>query len=329
MWDEWNGALAADSASAALDDEEERELPPCAGRSDWRLWLTPGVLRMSSRLSFSEFELQTLGNMEKEGIRESQFRDDDEAGESVQPVKNFIEIRRISVGGWSALLTPGPGDRRRAREETGWDNKIDPCRRREIFGVHKRSSSPRPALSTFTKSCPPAEHLARKAGVEMIFDPDKKVGSFPRHENGLIKIGCWKTKIDELRGRQGPQNISAVTAHVVGKKAEAHPHRWASPRRSCAGTPDSIDDSFFADYVPGRKGSPPAWAGASTGSSPSRSSGARSSGHSRGKGRRGQQQQRSVYGEVGRWRGSSSAAQAVRSGLEEGESRPGSSLSRR
>ncbi|RYP04075.1 hypothetical protein DL764_004705 [Monosporascus ibericus] len=80
MLDEWSGALAAGAASAALE-EEERELPPCSRHGDWRLWLNRRVPWMSSRLESREFELQILESMEKEGIRESQFRNDDESGE--------------------------------------------------------------------------------------------------------------------------------------------------------------------------------------------------------------------------------------------------------
>ena len=36
---------------------------------------------MGARSEFSDFELQSLQNMEREGVRESQFKSDDDAGE--------------------------------------------------------------------------------------------------------------------------------------------------------------------------------------------------------------------------------------------------------
>ena len=77
LWDQWNADLAA---------TPDAELPPVlrgggnpAERK--RLWWNAGRLRTSVTAGrLSEYELQTLASMEKDGLGEMQFRTDDEAG---------------------------------------------------------------------------------------------------------------------------------------------------------------------------------------------------------------------------------------------------------
>lgn len=73
MWNEWNQQLAS---------TPETELPN--GLKEWnvdkKLWWNSGMLRMSATSEFGEFERETLENMEKEGIRDKQFKTDDENG---------------------------------------------------------------------------------------------------------------------------------------------------------------------------------------------------------------------------------------------------------
>ena len=58
------------------------ELPKVLRDGDRKLWWKVGLLRMSCQEELSEFELQTLRNMEKEGLREFQYRSDDTNGGS-------------------------------------------------------------------------------------------------------------------------------------------------------------------------------------------------------------------------------------------------------
>jgi sarcosine oxidase/L-pipecolate oxidase len=70
LWDAWN---------AQIDAVPEDELPPVL-RGQRKLWWNAGMLRMTGGDELSDFEIQTLGNMEKEGLRDKVFRSDDEVG---------------------------------------------------------------------------------------------------------------------------------------------------------------------------------------------------------------------------------------------------------
>ncbi|XXG95303.1 hypothetical protein Hte_001564 [Hypoxylon texense] len=131
IWDEWNAEIAATPVE---------ELPESLRDGDKKLWFNAGWLRMSSEDELGTFELETLKNMELEGIREHQFRSDDEA------------------------------DVNRAKER-GWAHKLDPCRRQERFGTHKAVLDSTAGFVYAYKSCAWAQHLAKKAGVQMILDP--------------------------------------------------------------------------------------------------------------------------------------------------------------
>ena len=72
-WEKWNAELTATDA---------RKLPLDLGNGNRRLLWNCGSLRMSATSEFGDFELRTLENLEKDGIRESQFRTDDVTGES-------------------------------------------------------------------------------------------------------------------------------------------------------------------------------------------------------------------------------------------------------
>ncbi|KAI0836483.1 FAD dependent oxidoreductase [Hypoxylon sp. FL0890] len=131
MWDEWNREIA----NALID-----ELPERLRDGDRKLWWNAGFLRMSSEPELGGFEIATLENMEREGIREFQFRTDDDA-----------DIARA--------------------KERGWAHKLDPCRRQERFGTHKAVLDSTAGFVYAYKSCAWAQHLARKAGVKFVLDP--------------------------------------------------------------------------------------------------------------------------------------------------------------
>ncbi|KAI1405055.1 FAD dependent oxidoreductase [Hypoxylon fuscum] len=131
MWDEWNAEIAAAPAD---------ELPKPLRSDDRKLWWNVGMLRMSCEDELGAFELETLQNMEREGIREHQFRTDDDA-----------DIKRA--------------------KERGWTHKLDPCQRQERFGTHKAVLDSTAGFVYAYKSCAWAQHLAKKAGVKMLLDP--------------------------------------------------------------------------------------------------------------------------------------------------------------
>ncbi|OTA56649.1 FAD dependent oxidoreductase [Hypoxylon sp. EC38] len=131
MWEGWNCEIAEAPAD---------ELPERLRNGDRKLWWNAGLLRMSSEAELGDFEIATLENMEREGIRELQFRTDDDA-----------EIARA--------------------KERGWAHKLDPCRRQERFGTHKAVLDSTAGFVYAYKSCAWAQHLARKAGVKFVLDP--------------------------------------------------------------------------------------------------------------------------------------------------------------
>lgn len=81
MWDEWNAEIAAAPAD---------ELPKPLRSDDRKLWWNVGMLRMSCEDELGAFELETLQNMEREGIREHQFRTDDDAGMSATQINTAL-----------------------------------------------------------------------------------------------------------------------------------------------------------------------------------------------------------------------------------------------
>ncbi|KAI0890851.1 FAD dependent oxidoreductase [Annulohypoxylon nitens] len=133
MWDEWNREILAASTD---------ELPERLKNKDRKLWWNVGMLRMSCTSDLGDFETATLENMEREGIRETQFRTDDD-----------VDVSRA--------------------KEHGWAHKLDPCRRRERLGTHKAVLDSTAGFVYAYKSCAWAQHLARKAGVKMILDPQR------------------------------------------------------------------------------------------------------------------------------------------------------------
>ncbi|KAL1869339.1 hypothetical protein Daus18300_005551 [Diaporthe australafricana] len=138
VWEEWNEQLAA---------ARDEDLPPGlrgwpAGRGERKLWWNVGMLRMSATGEFGAFEMQTLANMEREGIRDRQFRSDDAA------------------------------DLARARDR-GWAHKLDPCGREARFGVHKAVLDSTAGYVLAYKSCAWARHLAEQAGVKFVLGAEK------------------------------------------------------------------------------------------------------------------------------------------------------------
>ncbi|KAI0428503.1 FAD dependent oxidoreductase [Xylaria sp. FL1042] len=136
IWNDWNNQIAS------LAAERREELPEVLQRGEPRLWYKCGFLRMGVGSEFSDFELQTLRNMEKEGVRDSQFKSDDDA-----------DIERALRNGWA--------------------HKLDVCGRRERFGVHKAVLDSSAGFVMAYKACAWTQYLARKAGVEFILHPTK------------------------------------------------------------------------------------------------------------------------------------------------------------
>ncbi|KAK5630861.1 hypothetical protein RRF57_006576 [Xylaria bambusicola] len=321
IWDKWNQQIAS------LATERRDELPEVLQKGEPKLWYKCGFLRMGAASEFSDYEIQTLRNMEKEGVRGTQFKSDDDA-----------DIERAS--------------------RTGWAHKLDVCRRQERFGVHKAVLDSSAGFVVAYKACAWAQHLARKAGVEFILHPtkgrvvgvdtsnpdkpvvrtvdgvthegylvvvagggwtagllpeadgliettagsvatiqlpkdrqdlwerfspenfpvvtwgmhegrvsDKDIYSFPRDENGVIKIGFRKTKwtnYDDVAGKRIsiPKAVHAKETNIPIPALEAVKEYISvnlpelaglgiSSTRLCWYT-DSIDNSFVVDFVPGR-----------------------------------------------------------------------------
>ncbi|RYC65119.1 hypothetical protein CHU98_g1115 [Xylaria longipes] len=133
IWDAWNQEIAS------LAGEE---LPEVLRKGERKLWYKCGFLRMGAGCEFADFELQTLRNMEKEGIRDTQFKSDDDD-----------DTERAAC--------------------TGWAHKLDVCGRQRRFGVHKAVLDSSAGFVMAYKSCAWAQHLARKSGVEFILHPAK------------------------------------------------------------------------------------------------------------------------------------------------------------
>ncbi|KAI5919583.1 FAD dependent oxidoreductase [Camillea tinctor] len=338
LWEEWNRDIASVAADAdtAADTPERKALLSTLLRGDGdggdesklKLWWNVGMLRMSCKEEFGSFEMETLENMEKEGIRDYQFRSDDEQ------------------------------DLARAKER-GWAHKLDPCQRQERFGVHKAVLDSTAGFVAAYKSCAWAQYLAKKAGVKTLLDPvrgkvvditskdnhpvavtadgvehvadlivvagggwtpsllpevkdllettagsvatiqlpkertdlwerfapenhpvitwgmrqEKEVYSFPRDENGVIKVGWRKTKWTNFKDVHGGHRLSVPkTAHVTEEKEDRIPAQamegikeyitlnfpelvslGIASTKLCWYT-DSIDNSFVVDFVPGRPG---------------------------------------------------------------------------
>ncbi|KAI1637768.1 FAD dependent oxidoreductase [Biscogniauxia mediterranea] len=378
MWDEWNRDVIAELPGGLRDE----------GR---RLWWRAGMLRMSCTGQFADFEIETLRNMQREGIREFQFKSDDE------------------------------GDLARAKDR-GWAHKLDPCRRQERFGVHKAVLDSTAGFVYAYKSCAWAQHLAKKAGVKTVLDPvrgkvvdiltskdgrpvaltadgvehvadlivvagggwtpsllpevkdllettagsvvtiqlprdrpdlwerfapenhpvitwgmkqEKEVYSFPRDENGVIKIGWRKTKWTNFKDVRGGHRLSVPkTAHVTEEKEDRIPSQamegikeyitvnfpelvplGIASTKLCWYT-DSIDNSFVVDFVPGRPGVAVCSGGSGHGFKFLPILGREVVKILEGKG------SSTVYGPMWKWRGGSGESPGERNGLEEGESGP-------
>ncbi|KAI0196490.1 FAD dependent oxidoreductase [Xylaria flabelliformis] len=310
IWDGWNQEIASLA---------EEELPEVLRKGEKKLWHKCGFLRMGARSEFADTELQTLQNMEKEGIRDTQFKSDDDD-----------DIERAT--------------------RTGWARKLDVCSRQERFGVHKAVLDSSAGFVVAYKACAWAQHLARKAGVEFILHPTngkvvgidttadgkpvlrtaggkthegdlvvvagggwtagllpeaagliettagsvatiqiphdrpdlwdrfspenfpvvtwgmkegKDVYSFPRDENGVIKVGFRKTKwtsYGDVAGERisvpsAEENIPVPALEGIKEYISLNLPELAELGLSstwlCWYT-DSIDNSFVVDFVPGR-----------------------------------------------------------------------------
>ncbi|KAI1497961.1 FAD dependent oxidoreductase [Biscogniauxia marginata] len=380
LWEQWNRDIAA------TPEEELPERLRAGNNGDRRLWWNAGMLRMSSTDEFGDFELTTLENMESEGIREHQFKSDDEQ------------------------------DLLRAKER-GWAHKLDPCQRQERFGVHKAVLDSTAGFVYAYKSCAWAQHLAKRAGVKLLLDPahgkvidlvsrdnhpvaltadgrehladlvvvagggwtpslvpevedllettagsvvtvqlpkdradlwerfapenspvitwgmrqDKEIYSFPRDENGVIKIGWRKIKWTNFDNVGGRRLSVPKTAHVTKEKEDRIPTQamagikeyitlnfpelvplGISSTKLCWYT-DSIDNSFVVDFVPGRPGIAVCSGGSGHGFKFLPILGREVVKILEGQG------QNTVYGRMWRWRSSGSSK---RNGLEEGEDGP-------
>ncbi|KKY17180.1 putative sarcosine oxidase [Phaeomoniella chlamydospora] len=373
MWNEWNR-------------DKEKELGRELGEQE-KLWFNSGMLRMSAVEEFGEFELRTLENMEKEGIRDEQFRSDYDD-----------DIKRAT--------------------ERGWAHKLDPCCRKERSGYHKAVLDSTAGYVAAYKSCDWARQRAEGAGVKFVLDPvkGKAVGlgrseengkptvktadgqvhvadlivvacggwtpsllpecshilettagsigtiqlpkdrkdlwerfapenfpvltwgikegmgiySFPRDENGIIKIGYRGTKFTNFDDVNGGHRMSVPkTAHVTEKKETNIPMisleamreyisvnlpellpLGLSSTKLCWYT-DSIDNSFVIDYVPGRSGVAVCSGGSGHGFKFLPILGREVVKILEGKGRE------TVYGNMWKWR--EGPKDGKRNGLEEGE----------
>lgn len=87
LWNEWNEEIAL-----TPDDE----LPERLRGPVRKLWWNAGMLRMSSRAEFGDFELETLKNMESEGMRSFQFKSDDSEGQSLDAVQTLWRLLTTS-----------------------------------------------------------------------------------------------------------------------------------------------------------------------------------------------------------------------------------------
>ncbi|KUI69073.1 L-pipecolate oxidase [Cytospora mali] len=128
VWEEWN---------RQIQEAKDEDLPAGLRYGERRLWWNVGMLRMAEGEDFGDFEMETLRNMEKEGIRDKQFKNDE------------------------------PEDVQRAKER-GWAHKLDPCDRQERFGMHKAVLDSTAGYVLAYKSCAWARYLAEKSGVKFI-----------------------------------------------------------------------------------------------------------------------------------------------------------------
>lgn len=134
VWEEWNKQIF---------ETRSEDLPPGLRDGERKLWWNVGMLRMvPSGEGYGEHEMHTLKNMEKEGIRDKQFMNDN------------------------------PDDVERAKER-GWTHKLDPCDRQRRFGVHKAVLDSSAGFVLAYKSCAWARYLAEKAGVKFILGAEK------------------------------------------------------------------------------------------------------------------------------------------------------------
>ncbi|KAI0157574.1 FAD dependent oxidoreductase [Xylariaceae sp. FL1272] len=372
LWQEWN------------EQVKDAEEVPEVLRNERKLWYNCGFLRMAAGDELAEFEIETLRNMEREGVRDSQFRCDQET-----------DIQRAS--------------------HNGWGHKLDVCHRQERFGVHKAVLDSSGGFVAAYKSCAWAQHLARRAGVKFVFGPvegkvtsigtavgnkpyvltsdgtsyladvvvvagggwtagllpeaagliettagsvatiqlpkdrldlldrfspekfpvvtwgmkeGKDIYSFPRDENGVIKIGYRRTKWTNYDYVLGNRISVPKTAHVTDKKERNIPmvaldaikeyisvnlpelaELGISSTKLCWYT-DSIDNSFVVDFVPGRPGVAICSGGSGHGFKFLPILGREVVRILEGRGNQ------TVYGQMWKWRSSQAE---TRNGLEEGE----------
>ncbi|KAI0977512.1 FAD dependent oxidoreductase [Xylaria arbuscula] len=385
IWEDWNREIAD---LAGKESGEGEELPEVLRRGELKLWYRNGFLRMAAGSEFADFELRTLQNMEREGIRESQFKSDDDA-----------DIERAS--------------------RSGWAHKLDVCKRQERFGVHKAVLDSSAGFVVAYKACAWAQYLARKAGVEFILHPtkgrvvdidtadpqkpfiktadgithegdlvvvagggwtagllpeadgliettagsvatiqlpvdrpdlwerfapenfpvvswgmhqgkgnDKDIYSFPRDENGLIKIGFRKTKWTNYGDVAGKRISVPKAVHIQEKnipvpalegiKEYVNLNLPELAELGLASTwlcwyTDSIDNSFVVDFVPGRPRVVVCSGGSGHGFKFLPILGREVVKILEGKG------EQTVYGRLWKWRDSTAEK---RNGLEEGEDGP-------
>ncbi|KAI0874595.1 FAD dependent oxidoreductase [Hypoxylon argillaceum] len=378
IWEEWNREIAS------LGAVREEELPGVLRSGQRRVWNKCGFLRMGAGSEFSDMELQTLENMEKEGIRDMQFKSDDNA-----------DVERAS--------------------HSGWAHKLDVCGRQERFGVHKAVLDSSAGFAVAYKACAWAQYLARKEGVEFVLHPTKgkvinidttatykpivrtadgmahegdlvvvagggwtagllpeadgliettagsvvtiqlpkdrpdlwerfspenfpvitwgmyegkDIYSFPRDENGVIKIGFRKTKwtnYGDVAGKRisvpkavQPEETKIPVPALEGIKEYISLNLPELAELGLASTflcwyTDSIDNSFVVDFVPGRSRVAVCTGGSGHGFKFLPILGREVVKILEGKG--GQ----TVYGQMWKWR---TSAAETRNGLEEGEEGP-------
>jgi hypothetical protein len=87
IWKTWNEQIESGS----------RGLPEVLEKDD-KLWYSSGMLRMSATEDYGEFELRTLENMQKEGLRDMQYMCDNPEGTVSYHSKNRIDDARNRHG---------------------------------------------------------------------------------------------------------------------------------------------------------------------------------------------------------------------------------------
>ncbi|OKL62196.1 hypothetical protein UA08_02323 [Talaromyces atroroseus] len=200
IWKSWNKQieLGTNNLPAGLEKED-------------KLWYSTGMLRMSATEDYGEFELRTLENMQKEGLREMQY------------------------------MCDNPEDILRARSR-GWGQKLDPLDKKKRLGYNTAVLDSTAGFVAADKACHWVWHLCQRAGVHFVQDPtrgkvtqivddgDKVIGIKTadglEHHSDMVIVACggWTpTLIPEVRSLLETTAGSVATIHI---DEVTMPHLW-------------------------------------------------------------------------------------------------------